>query len=364
MSKENKIKKILFSLTLGTMIALSGNYVKSHADTTSTFKSYTPVAYDISEYQGKLTDQQVINLKNEIHFVILRIQDGQYHDKQVNNNIRLMEKYNLPYGVYSFSRYNNPLQAQQESQRLFSLAPRAKFYVNDFETKYTTSSNQSAVSWAAQMKKLTKRPVILYGSQSMLDRLNANTLKAYSAVWLANYNKYMPNPSYNYDLWQFTDRYLSNALGKKLDADTIPVGAKQITFWTGSNTSAGRKAKKAVKHTAIVHSIHKQKSTAKTKKTSYRVKGSPRKLSKFKYTNLSYKHNQGIIKRSKVTATTNIKKAVVTKHRFKRNYHVLKQVKVSKYPKVSTKAKTKRMLTKKVVKDKFMGTKKGKNNHK
>lgn len=349
MSSGNKIKNILFSAALGTTIALSANAVKANADDTQTFKPYTPVAYDISEYQGRLTDQQVINLKSEVKFVILRIQDGQYHDQQVDNNIRLMEKYNLPYGVYSFSRYTNVQQAQQEAQRLYSLAPRAKFYVNDFETKYTNASDQSAVSWAVQMKGLTKRPVILYGSQSMLDRFNANTLKSYSAVWLASYNKYMPNPSYNYDLWQYTDKYQSNALGKKLDADTIPVGAKKITFWTGTTSRVKKTAKKAVKHTAVVHTLKKKTTSAKpatyqVKKTTKRVVTKTTAVKhkpKVSYSNLNYKPKQVAKTRQnalKVTKKTTAKKVVAAKHVATK--YVAKHAKVARHAKVAKHAKT------------------------
>ncbi|KPN79411.1 hypothetical protein RZ56_08900 [Apilactobacillus kunkeei] len=284
MYDSKKIKHLLFSAALGSTMALSLNGIKSHADTTQSFKPYTPVAYDISEFQGKLTDQQVMNLKNEVKFVVLRIQDGQYHDQQVNNNVNLMNKYGIPYGVYSFSRYENTAQAQEEAQRLHALAPNARFYVNDFETGFTSSSDQNAVSWANAMKQLTKQPVILYSSQSILDQFQQSTLNAYSAVWLANYTNYTPNPKYNYDLWQYTDKYQSKALGEALDADTIPVGGRKLAFWTTEKTANGHKrivaktgtarhiknhAKANVLHKAAETQVITKTTSAKAKKVQY-----------------------------------------------------------------------------------------------
>ncbi|KOY72832.1 hypothetical protein RZ70_06970 [Apilactobacillus kunkeei] len=284
MYDSKKIKHLLFSAALGSTMALSLNGIKSHADTTQSFKPYTPVAYDISEFQGQLNDQQVMNLKNEVKFVVLRIQDGQYHDRQVNNNISLMDKYGIPYGVYSYSRYTNSAQAQEEAQRLHSLAPNARFYVNDFETGFTNTSDQNAVSWANAMKQLTKQPVILYSSQSILDQFQQSTLNAYSAVWLANYTNYTPNPKYNYDLWQYTDKYQSKALGEALDADTIPVGGRKLAFWTTEKTANGHKRTVAktgtarhIKKHATANVLHKAAKTqvitnttsAKAKKVQY-----------------------------------------------------------------------------------------------
>lgn len=298
-------------------MALSLNGIKSHADTTQSFKPYTPVAYDISEFQGQLNDQQVMNLKNEVKFVVLRIQDGQYHDQQVNNNISLMDKYGIPYGVYSYSRYTNSAQSQEEAQRLHSLAPNARFYVNDFETGFTNTSDQNAVSWANAMKQLTKQPVILYSSQSMLDQFQQSTLNAYSAVWLANYTNYTPNPKYNYDLWQYTDKYQSKALGESLDADTIPVGGRKLAFWTTEKTANGHK--RTVAKTGTARHIKKHATANvlhKVTKTQVITKTTSAKAKKVQYTPLVNKvshHTKKHVKRAyrikkqatKKIATTN-----------------------------------------------------------
>ncbi|WP_203619519.1 hypothetical protein [Apilactobacillus nanyangensis] len=309
MYDSKKIKHLLFSAALGSTMALSLNGIKSHADTTQSFKPYTPVAYDISEFQGQLSDQQVMNLKNEVKFVVLRMQDGQYHDRQVNNNISLMDKYGIPYGVYSYSRYTNPAQARQEARRLYSLAPNARFYVNDFEIGFTNTSDQGAVSWAKTMKRLTNQPVIFYSSQSTLDQFQQSTLNAYTAVWLANYTNYTPNPRYNYDLWQYTDKYQSKALGEALDADTIPLGGRKLAFWTTENTANGQQ--RTVAKTGTARHIKKQAKTNvlhKATKKQVIAKTTHKKAKKVQYTPLANKVNHN------------------TKKHVKRSYQVKKNV--------------------------------------
>ncbi|CAI2663246.1 hypothetical protein AKUA2003_13940 [Apilactobacillus kunkeei] len=340
MYDSKKIKRLLFSAALGSTMALSLNGIQSHADTTQSFKPYTPVAYDISEFQGSLNDQEVMNLKNEVKFVVLRIQDGQYHDRQVNNNISLMEKYGIPYGVYSYSRYTNSNQAREEAKRLHSLAPNARFYANDFEISFTNTSDQDAVSWAHEMKHLTKQPVILYSSQSILDQFQQSTLNAYSAVWLANYTNYTPNPSYNYDLWQYTDKYQSKALGQTLDADTIPVGGRKLAFWTTEKTANNRKRTVAktgtarhIKKHATTNVLHKAAKKQVIAKTSYK------KAKKLQYKPLVNKvsHNtKKLVKRvyhvkkhaaKKIVKANNIYKYASATKRVKHNKTYKKHVK-------------------------------------
>ncbi|UQS84761.1 hypothetical protein MOO46_05820 [Apilactobacillus apisilvae] len=186
-------------------------------------KSDSPVAYDISQYQGYLTDNQAKQLKKEIKFVILRVQDGSYMDVKFQNNVKLMNRYNIKYGVYSYSEYTNSYQARIEARRLHHNALGALFYVNDYELQMNKNSDEATSSWAHEMRKISGgKPVVLYGSRSKIDGFDNKTLKDYNNIWLASYSKYMPNPSYHYDLWQFTDKYPSVSLNQRLDANMVP----------------------------------------------------------------------------------------------------------------------------------------------
>ncbi|MCL0312514.1 hypothetical protein M2S00_05265 [Apilactobacillus sp. TMW 2.2459] len=233
-----KPKKPFFSIILSTfLLSVCSLTFLFGTKANASFKDYQPVSYDISEWQGKITDNKAQALKNEVKFVILRVQDGMYKDKQLSNNISMMNKYNIPYGVYGFSRYANAAQANEEAQRVYNLAPDARFYVNDYEIAFNSKTNQATTSWANTMRSINGgKPVVLYSGMYKMNAFKQSTLNAYDALWLASYSKYMPQPSYSYDLWQFTSQYYSSAMGKKLDANVIPVNGKPLSFWIGNNS--------------------------------------------------------------------------------------------------------------------------------
>lgn len=326
------IKHLLYSAALGATLIMSFNGMSEPAH--SQVKSYTPVAYDISEFQGHLTRQQVLNLKKEVKFVILRVQDGQYHDHQVNNNIRLMQRYGVPYGVYSYSRYTNSRQAAAEARRLHRLAPRARFYVNDFETSYTRRKEYASNVWAKKMKSLAGgNPIVLYGSKSMLDSFKPRTLGSYNNVWLADYTNYMPNPRYQYDLWQYTDRYPSNALGERLDADVIPIGGKDVSYWTKArHYHKKRPVKRRVKHMP----------KKQVKKVAYHVS---HKRRTYRHVKLHKVVKKSIVKKIKYRYHAPKYKRLTYKVKKSRRYYNLKHTKRGFYRKYSTKSRRVKHIT-------------------
>lgn len=223
MDKNNKILVCISTLFLCMFLFVF--FGKTNVNASG--QRYSPVAYDISQYQGYLTDSQAKNLKKEVKFVILRVQDGSYKDIKFEHNVKLMDRYNIKYGVYGYSEYYDSYQARQEARNLYRLAKNALFYANDFEKTFKYNTDYSTLAWASEMKAINGgKPIVLYGSKSTLDMFNKNTLKAYNNIWLASYSKYMPNPSYTYDLWQYTDAYPSVSLNQKLDGNTVPYGGR------------------------------------------------------------------------------------------------------------------------------------------
>ena len=120
---------------------------------------------DISEWQGNLTDSQVKQLK-DYDFIIIRGQYGsEYVDQCLENNSALLDKNNMKFGVYSYSLYENADDARNEAQTLYSRAPKASFYVNDFEQNSITSGDADTATkaWADEMKQLSGiKSIILF----------------------------------------------------------------------------------------------------------------------------------------------------------------------------------------------------------
>ncbi|UQS87360.1 lysin [Nicoliella spurrieriana] len=207
--------------------------------------------YDLSEWQGNITNAQAKKLKSETQFLILRVQYGaNYNDKVFRNNVRVLASNGVKYGVYSYSLYKNASGAATEAAKLVKAAPGASFYVNDAESNHVTSGtlNGATVAWANRARQLTKRPIVLYSYQSFMGHFTS-AKSAYDAIWLASYTSNAPSTSYKYDLWQYTDKYYSAALNKRVDASKIPANSKPLSFWIGGSTTSTTATKTTTKTT-------------------------------------------------------------------------------------------------------------------
>ncbi|MGQ2283058.1 GH25 family lysozyme [Apilactobacillus kunkeei] len=211
-------KRLWFPIVAVIGLMLASTSVPAMADASNANTSNT--VYDMSEWQGSLTDTQAQQLKNEVPFVILRVQYGSaYADKTFEHNRDLMDKYGIPYGVYSFSQYENPSDAAYEAKVLYSRAPKARFYVNDYESQTVTSggTNESTDAWLKALRPLVgQRKILFYSYANFMVQNAASSVANYDGYWLAAYQN--NEPAREHVLWQFTDKFHSNALGKNLDA--------------------------------------------------------------------------------------------------------------------------------------------------
>lgn len=193
---------------------------------------------DLSEWQGSFTDAQVKKLKDQVPFVILRVQYGSdYKDKTFNHNVALMQKYGVPYGVYSFSQYTSASDAATEAKDLYNRAPDAEFYVNDYEDQTSSgNTNTAAVNWYNAIKPLAgSRKVLLYSYASFMQSYASTAVKNYDGFWLAAYQTSEPTTA-SHVLWQYTDSYYMSSLGQSVDAS---VSTSKDSSWFLSGASTG-----------------------------------------------------------------------------------------------------------------------------
>ncbi|WP_220728278.1 GH25 family lysozyme [Apilactobacillus xinyiensis] len=191
--------------------------------------------YDLSEWQGNFTDSQVQQLKKEVPFVILRVQYGSaYYDKTFDHNRNLLDKYKVPYGVYSFSQYESISDAKNEARVFYKRAPNAKFYVNDYEDQTVKSggTNEATLAWLNELRPLVgKRKILFYSYQSFMLQHASEAISAYDGYWLAAYQS--TEPTREHVLWQYTDHYYSPALGKYIDSSLLTT--KKSDWFIGNN---------------------------------------------------------------------------------------------------------------------------------
>lgn len=263
-------KGLWFSIVAVIGLMLASTSVPAMADASNANTSNT--VYDMSEWQGSLTDTQAQQLKNEVPFVILRVQYGSaYADKTFEHNRDLMDKYGIPYGVYSFSQYENPSDAAYEAKVLYSRAPKARFYVNDYESQTVTSggTNESTDAWLKALRPLVgQRKILFYSYANFMVQNAASSVANYDGYWLAAYQN--NEPAREHVLWQFTDKFHSNALGKNLDASMFT--SKDANWFIGdvsdaTNPTAVPKIK-APKSDQSSKKVNKKQSTAQKNASS------------------------------------------------------------------------------------------------
>ncbi|UQS84706.1 GW dipeptide domain-containing protein [Apilactobacillus apisilvae] len=234
-----KIKNLLLTILAICLLTFTFGVANNsaHAMSASDANANNTV-YDVSEHQGVFTDQQVQQLKSEVPFMILRVQQGSaYSDHTFQQNRDLMNKYNIPYGVYSYSQYENPSDAADEARTLYNRAPNARFYVNDYEDQTVTSggTNESTEAWINALRPLVgQRKILFYSYAYFMEAHAAEAISSYDGYWLPNYND--TEPAREHVLWQFTSSFYSNALGQNIDASLL--NSKDASWFVGNSASS------------------------------------------------------------------------------------------------------------------------------
>ncbi|MEK4562929.1 GH25 family lysozyme [Staphylococcus sp. FSL K6-3157] len=205
----------------------NSNETQSEAGTTQSGERIL----DISEWQGDLTEQEVKDLKANYDFIIIRAQYGSEKvDASLEHNSALLDEQGLDFGVYSYSMYENPEDARYEAQTLYNRAPKASFYINDFEQDTVTSgsSEESTSAWYDEMKSLAgDKKVLFYSYENFMAEHASESVSEYDGTWVANYNP--DQPTREHVLWQYTDSYASPELNQNVDANYT--GPNVSTDW-------------------------------------------------------------------------------------------------------------------------------------
>lgn len=198
---------------------------------------------DLSEFQGSFTDAQAKVLKKNFKFIILRVQYGSNRkDLVIDHNIAMMKKYNIPYGVYSFSQYENVADARVEAKDLYNRAKDAKFFVNDYEDQTVTNAskantNATTKAWADEMAKYVgNRKIILYSYASFMKTYASTAVNAYDGFWLAAYQSNEPMET-SHSLWQYTSNFTNHGLSGVGNIDASIMSGKNADWFLSTSTT-------------------------------------------------------------------------------------------------------------------------------
>ena len=196
-----------------------------------------PTIIDISEHQGRINWDQV---RPNIHFAIVRVQDGTWLDRRLTENIAAVERLGIPYYCYGFYRNGGAVEASRLVSRAKAAGAKScRGFVLDVEV-----GGQSVAGILSAGNTLSKSA----GDNGVY--IANHLYQQYAAVasqpwvkwtWIPTYGvndgaAHTP-PRHYCDLWQFTSagrvpgiggNVDCNALNGKRDLASFTAGAKPV----------------------------------------------------------------------------------------------------------------------------------------
>lgn len=199
---------------------------------------------------GKIVDiskwQPIVNYKElatECDLAILRVQDGsRVKDGIYTKHAAGCSKYNIPFGVYAFTRFINVADAKKEAQDFYKRATadghKPLFYVADVEVKTMGDMRAGTNAFIAELRCLGVEKVGIYVAHHLHDTFNLDYSKA-DFKWIPRYaldGKSVLKPKYDCDLHQYTDRGKIAGINGGVDLNRL-TGTKSLEWFTGAFTS-------------------------------------------------------------------------------------------------------------------------------
>ena len=164
--------------------------------------SILPTIADVSSWQGDIAWGTT---KGNLHFAILRVQDGTYLDPKLSRNVQSCESLGIPYYVYGFYRNGGAIEAARMVSRAKAAgASNVRGYILDVEV---TGQSISGIKSAMATLNETGLDNGMYIANHLYGEYGG-TDYGEKWRWIPTYG---PNdgyahtpPSHACELWQFT----------------------------------------------------------------------------------------------------------------------------------------------------------------
>ncbi|MGX9133949.1 GH25 family lysozyme [Rummeliibacillus sp. JY-2-4R] len=194
---------------------------------------------DLSKWQPTVNYKQ---LSTEAELAILRVQDGStIKDEVYQNHANGCNQYNIPFGVYAFTRFINIEDAKVEARDFYTRAlayGQPKFFVADVEVSTMRDMRAGTNAYIAELRKLGAEKVGIYVAHHLYDSLQLDYAKA-DFTWIPRYavdGKSIIAPDYPCDLHQYTDSGKITGIEGNVDLNRL-TGTKQLSWFTGNSNS-------------------------------------------------------------------------------------------------------------------------------
>lgn len=190
-----------------------------------------PTIIDISEHQGRINWDQV---RPNIHFAIIRVQDGTYLDRRLTENIAAVERLGIPYYCYGFYRNGGAVEASRLVSRARAAGARScRGFVLDVEVG---GQSVAGINSAIATLNQTGRDTGVYIANHLYSQYAG--IRGQKWTWIPTYgvnDGHAHTPPRHYcDLWQFTSAGRVPGIGGNVDCNALNGKRDLASFTAGS----------------------------------------------------------------------------------------------------------------------------------
>ncbi|CAK1233605.1 GH25 family lysozyme [Fructobacillus tropaeoli] len=206
---------------------------------------------DVSSYQGYLTAQDYVTMRNNgVKGIIVKLTEGTtyknpYAQAQVNN----ARAAGLTVSAYHYSDFNTPDGGRAEANYFADFATQLGFkstdlLVDDLEDSSTVGGNVSdnarAFNDQLHARGFTNTTLYTYASYKKTNNLDTSIFGGDSKVWIAQY-PYNPSGSdlwnTGFGMWQWSSNASFNGISGKFDVSMDYTGMATNAASTGNQTN-------------------------------------------------------------------------------------------------------------------------------
>lgn len=201
-----------------------------------------PTIIDISEFQGGIA---WATCKSNIHFAIIRVQDGTYQDARAGRNISECERLGIPYYVYGFYRNGGAVEAARLVSRTKALGgANCRGHVLDVEVG---GQSVTGINSAVATLNQTGRDTGVYIANHLYSQYAG--VKGQKWTWIPTYSvndgaAHTP-PRHYCELWQFTSAGRVPGIGGNVDCNALNGKRDLASFTAGTKPVEPQKPEQA-----------------------------------------------------------------------------------------------------------------------
>lgn len=191
-----------------------------------------PTIADVSEWQGGIA---WATTKDNVHFAILRVQDGTDLDKRLADNIKGCEQQGIPYYLYGFYRNGGSVEAARMVSRAKAAgATKQRGYVLDVEVSGQSKANIKSAMATLNASGLDNGIYIANHLYSEYGGENYGEKWRWIPTYGANDGRAHTPPSHPCDLWQFTSSGKVPGIDGNVDCNALNGDRSLASFTTDS----------------------------------------------------------------------------------------------------------------------------------